>query len=166
MGPPNFPGQAQPPPPVSLRKLPSGEYLPATPLASVGPPNFSYGSATHALPRRISLADTKMGIFAAMKNAATEARERDLRLGKVVEPEEEGQSPLVRFYTEPVEEVTVAVQPPKIEALKDEVPRRSSRRNMVKKGGREESVDSVEFRRTPTPTSEDDGILLGLCGLI
>src|SRR5271156_4595204 len=73
------------------------EDRPATPLASVGPPNFSYGSTTHALPRKISLADTKLSIFAAMNKSAKEAHERDVRAGKAA-PEPPGQHPIVKFY--------------------------------------------------------------------
>jgi len=134
---------------------------PATPLASVGPPNFSYGSATHALPRKISLADTKMSIFAAMNRAAKDAHERDVRAGKAV-PEPEGQHPLVRFYEEPLENIpTGTVSPPKIRPLKDDPVRRGSprrsTRNTRKSVDRDQSVDS-DMRRTPSPTPSE-GIL-------
>jgi len=143
----------------TARKV-SGADHPATPLASVGPPNFSYGSSTHALPRQISLADTKMSIFAAMNKAAKDARERDIRAGKHVDPEPEGQSPLVRFYEEPLEQIpTGAVSPPKIRPLRDDPPRRSSprrsTRNTRKSVEREHSVDSDLNRRTPTPTPSE-----------
>ena len=136
--------------------------LPATPLASVGPPNFSYGSATHALPRQISLADTKMSIFAAMNKAAKDAHERDVRAGKAV-PEPEGQHPLVRFYDEPLEEIPVGpVNPPKIRALKDEPVRRGSprrsTRNTRKSVDRDQSIDS-DMRRTPTPTPSEGTVI-------
>jgi len=140
------------------RKVSSSVDHPATPLASVGPPNFSYGSATHALPRQISLADTKMSIFAAMNRAAKDARERDIRAGKVV-PEPEGQHPLVRFYEEPLEDIPAGpVSPPKIRALRDEPvqrgsPRRSTR-NTRKSVERDQSIDS-DMRRTPTPTPSE-----------
>jgi hypothetical protein len=136
---------------------------PATPLASVGPPNFSYGSATHALPRQISLADTKMSMFAAMTKAAKDAHERDVRAGKAV-PEPEGQSPLVRFYEESLDEMpTGSISPPKIRPLRDEPvlrnsPRRSTRN--TRSVNRSQSVES-DMRRTPTPTPSEGIILLG-----
>jgi hypothetical protein len=79
-----------------------------------------------------------------MKNAASEARERDLREGRKLEPEE-GQEPIVRFYTEPVVEMEETGMPG-IEVMRDEVPRRSRR------GRRDDSVDEVEMKRTPTPS--------------
>jgi len=167
MGPPQLqptlPAQ-QPQQTTTARKV-SGADHPATPLASVGPPNFSYGSSTHALPRQISLADTKMSIFAAMNKAAKDARERDIRAGKAVEPEPEGQSPLVRFYEEPLEQIpTGVVSPPKIRPLRDDPPRRSSPRRSTrttrKSVERSQSVDSDLNRRTPTP-SPSEGMRLG-----
>jgi hypothetical protein len=149
---------------TTARKVSSADH-PATPLASVGPPNFSYGSSTHALPRQISLADTKMSIFAAMNKAAKDARERDIRAGRHVDPEPEGQSPLVRFYEEPLEQIpTGAVSPPKIRPLRDEPPRRSSprrsTRNTRKSVEREQSYDDEDLnRRTPTP-SPSEGMFL------
>jgi hypothetical protein len=143
----------------TARKVSAADH-PATPLASVGPPNFSYGSSTHALPRQISLADTKMSIFAAMNKAAKDARERDIRAGKAVDPEPEGQSPLVRFYEEPLEQIpTGVVSPPKIRPLPDDPPRRSSprrsTRNTRKSVERSQSVDSDLNRRTPTPSPSE-----------
>jgi len=162
MGPPAPPtnpaSQQQSSQQISSRK-PSGEQAPATPLASVGPPNFSYGSATHALPRKISLADTNMSIFAAMNKAAKDARERDIRAGKTVPADPEGQHPLVRFYEESLEEIhATPVNPPKIKAIRDDPPRRNSprrsTRNARKSVERDESIDS-DMRRTPTPTPSE-----------
>ena len=150
--PPQQPQQPQQPTRKSLADHP------ATPLASVGPPNFSYGSATHALPRQISLADTKMGIFAAMNKSSKDAHERDVRAGKAA-PEPEGQHPLIRFYEEPLEQIPAGpVNPPKIRALRDEPlrrgsPRRSTR-NTRKSIERDESVD-LDMRRTHTPTPSE-----------
>jgi len=138
---------------------------PATPLASVGPPNFSYGSATHALPRQISLADTKMSIFAAMNKAAKDAHERDVRAGKAA-PEPEGQHPLVRFYEEPLSEIpTGLVEPPKIRPIRDDPPRSSPRRSTRQRrkpsAGRDDgSVDFDFMRRTPTPTPSEGNIFI------
>jgi hypothetical protein len=158
MGPPQLPTTQQQPqqqqPPS--RKSSAADH-PATPLASVGPPNFSYGSATHALPRQITLADTKMSIFAAMNRAAKDARERDIRAGKPVDEEPEGQHPLVRFYEESIDEIpTGPVSPPRIRALKDEPVRRGSPRRSTRNTrsvGRE-SAES-DMRRTPTPTPSE-----------
>ena len=156
MGPPNLPkNQPQQQPQQSTARKSSGADHPATPLASVGPPNFSYGSATHALPRQISLADTKMSIFAAMNKAAKESRERDIRAGKSVE-----QTPLDRFYEESIDDIpTGPISPPKIRALTDEPVRRSTR-NARSSAGRE-SVES-DMRRTYTPTPAEGFCLLGL----
>ena len=174
MGPPQPPQQPQqqpitttsttrPPPQQQLQhpRKSSADH-PATPLASVGPPNFSYGSATHALPRKISLADTNMSMFAAMNKAAKEAHERDVRAGKVA-PEPEGQIPIMRFYDESLEDIpTGPVNPPKIRALRDDPPRRNSprrsTRNTRKTPGREDSPGS-SIRRTPSPTPSE-GIFL------
>ena len=99
-----------------------------------------------------------MSIFAAMNRAAKDARERDIRAGKVV-PEPEGQHPLVRFYEEPLEDIPAGpVSPPKIRALRDEPvqrgsPRRSTR-NTRKSVERDQSIDS-DMRRTPTPTPSE-----------
>lgn len=173
MGPPQPPQQPQQPiisttttnttsrqpsqPPLLHPRKSSADH-PATPLASVGPPNFSYGSATHALPRQISLADTKVGIFAAMNKAAKEAHERDVRAGKAA-PEPEGQSPIVRFYEESLEDIpTGPISPPKIRALRDDPPRRNSpRRSMRKTGKATEREDSPgsSIRRTPSPTPSE-----------
>ena len=134
---------------------------PATPLASVGPPNFSYGSATLALPRKISLADTKVGIFGALNKAAKDAHERDVRAGKVA-PEPEGQIPIVRFYEESLEEIPSGpVSPPKIRALKDDPPRRNSPRRSTRNAGktldRGDSPGS-SIRRTPSPTPSEGAL--------
>jgi hypothetical protein len=144
-------------PPGTASRKTSAQHLPGTPLASVGPPNFSYGSSTLALPRQISLADTNMSIFAAMKKSAAEARERDIRAGKVVEPEPEGQDPLVRFYEETLEEIPAGepIKPPPIRAIRDEPVSRASPRRSGRNTSKsvEADEDSIEFyRRTPTPT--------------
>jgi hypothetical protein len=86
MGPPGAP-QTQSQQSTHPTRRPFTDH-PATPLASVGPPNFSYGSATHVLPGKISVADTKISIFAAMNKAAQDAKERELRAGKISAEEE------------------------------------------------------------------------------
>jgi len=151
----------QPAPGTASRKTSAQHALPpGTPLATVGPPNFSYGSSTHALPRQISLADTNMSIFAAMNKSAKEARERDIRAGKAVPPEPEGQEPLVRFYTESLDEIPAGepIKPPPIRAIRDELPKRASARRRTRNATKsvEAEDDSIEFnRRTPTPTPSD-----------
>lgn len=131
--------------------------IPKTPFASVGPPNFSYGSATTALPRQISLADTKLGIYAAMNKAAKDAHERDVRAGKAV-PQPEGLHPLARFYEEELDEIPNAtpITPPKIRPLRDEPLRlRRSTRNP----GRAKSEESEDpFKRSPTPSDSEGRI--------
>jgi hypothetical protein len=171
MGPPQPPQQPKQQQPITTtstsRPLPQQQLQhprkssadhPATPLASVGPPNFSYGSATHALPRKISLADTNMSMFAAMNKAAKEAHERDVRAGKVA-PEPEGQIPIMRFYEESLEDIPSGpVSPPKIRALRDDPPRRNSPRRSTrttrKTPAREDSPGS-SIRRTPSPTPSE-----------
>jgi hypothetical protein len=96
-----------------------------------------------------------------MKKATKDAHERDVRAGKAV-PEPEGQSPLVRFYEESIEEIpTGSISPPKIRPLRDEPVRRNSprrsTRNTRRSVDRSPSVES-DMRRTPTPTPSE-GIL-------